>query len=259
MSDMSTPMQGPPPAPQKKGVSAGWIVAIVLGVILLMALLIGGILVAALIPAVSQVRDAARRTMTMNNGRQMALGVHNYESVSGKIPTNRTQDDGTELQSWRAEILPFMDASNVADLIDPELAWDDPANQAAVNNVIPSFHSPRSADTDSPTTHFVAVKDPASIFSGEKISFAEIDSRDGADVTAIFLELPDSGIHWAEPRDVTISQAIDIIQNFPEPSGIIVVMADGAVNTVSQSTSADDIKKLFLLDNGAPSPSTLGR
>jgi len=98
---------------------------------LLVVIAIIGILIAMLLPAVQQVREAARRTACLNNIKQLGLALHNFESSRGEFPAgwsgnplpSHPQYISTEnvqggLQhgnwfGWGFSLLPFVEQENL--------------------------------------------------------------------------------------------------------------------------------------------------
>jgi len=109
---------------------------------LLVVIAIIGILIGMLLPAVQQVREAARRTQCLNNMRQLALASLNFESAAMHLPTAGLTPDSfatdatgdqwagnqrtpfeRENCSWAFQILPFIEADNIKQIRQDTDVW----------------------------------------------------------------------------------------------------------------------------------------
>lgn len=101
---------------------------------LLVVIAVIGILVGLLLPAVQQIREAARRTECLNNLKQIALAVHHYESARKTFPPSMIAPVKaifpTSNGSWgiAGRILPYIEQENAASLVNLEVGYDQPPN-----------------------------------------------------------------------------------------------------------------------------------
>lgn len=111
---------------------------------LLVVIAIIGILIAMLLPAVQQVREAARRSTCLNNLRQHGIALHNYESAYMTFPESRPYDLVGSRMSWCVVVLDFIEQGNLANIYNKSFAWNIGVNVDAGQNVIPVFICPSS-------------------------------------------------------------------------------------------------------------------
>ena len=105
---------------------------------LLVVVAIIGILIGMLLPAVQQVREAARRTACLNNLAQIGLGLHNFEYAHEHFPAGVLDTKGPILSApqgqhtgFLVQLLPFIEQRGIFDRFDQDLGAYAQANAAA--------------------------------------------------------------------------------------------------------------------------------
>ncbi|QDU76030.1 Type II secretion system protein G precursor [Bremerella volcania] len=104
---------------------------------LLVVIAIIGILIALLLPAVQQAREAARRMSCSNNLKQIALSMHNYESAMRQFPP--IGESINYSFSVQAQLLPFCEQENLRRLIDFHVELGHPRNGVNPEHAVPAL------------------------------------------------------------------------------------------------------------------------
>lgn len=117
---------------------------------LLVVIAVIGILVALLLPAVQAARESSRRSMCLNNLRQVGLAVLNYEGQQKKFPPGKQYsaprtDPTTFAYSWSCVILSHLEEGAVQEQLNFKKPMIDPANLPAASQVIPVFLCPSAS------------------------------------------------------------------------------------------------------------------
>ena len=93
---------------------------------LLVVIAIIAILIALLLPAVQNAREAARRTQCKNNLKQLGLAMHNYHDVHKMFPPGYRFMPNSAIEAMgspNVSLLPFLDQANLQELADAEIPW----------------------------------------------------------------------------------------------------------------------------------------
>ena len=89
---------------------------------LLVVIAVISVLIALLIPAVQQAREAARRTQCKNNLKQIGIAMHGYHDVHKVFPMGSTTESLPGAWGMMAQMLPYLEMANAYNLIDFEAA-----------------------------------------------------------------------------------------------------------------------------------------
>jgi prepilin-type N-terminal cleavage/methylation domain-containing protein len=125
---------------------------------LLVVIAIIAVLIGLLLPAVQKVREAANRSKSTNNLKQIVLAMHNYQDNRGVLPNNGTQEYTwwafgppwnanpprpamAEGCNWMYKILPYIEQSNLY-------------NSWSFTNPIPTYLDPGRPGTGLSTTPY---------------------------------------------------------------------------------------------------------
>jgi type II secretory pathway pseudopilin PulG len=236
-------------APKPSRGTSGASIAVIIVAVLVVLMCVPGILIALLLPAVQAAREAARRSQSTNNMKQIAIALHNYHDTYNEFPPAIVTDaNGQPLYSGRVLLLPFLEQAALFDSFDRDAAWDSPQNIGLSQATIPTFIDP-SSPTQSGQSNYTFVTGPGSLFEqGVKIRMQDI--TDGTSNTLAFIEWKGNGASWAAPDGIDISQLGGGLPPGNHPGGNVIGMADGSVRFMSQQVDPNLLKAMGTRNGG---------
>lgn len=196
------------------------------------------------------------RKQCQANLRRIGLAMLQYEKDYGCLPPPFIADSaGQPMHSWRVLILPYLGRSEKAlyNEYDFSLPWNDPAN-ASVGRTMPRvFASPGdpNALANQLTSYFVLVGDNTAFHPKGVCKLSEI--TDARHQTILAYEVAGGKTHWLEPDDpaeTLFDYSIGGSLGGCHQGGVNVVMADGSVVFLPDTTAADEIDPLFTIAGG---------
>ncbi len=120
---------------------------------LLVVIAIIGVLIALLLPAVQQAREAARRMQCSNNIKQIVLATHTYHDVYQCFPIGSTQYNHTGLvgdrgfMGWGIAILSYIEQQNLFERYDSTRDSLSSVNAQVRETPIDMYNCPSDIDT----------------------------------------------------------------------------------------------------------------
>ncbi len=230
---------------------------------------------ALLLPAIQQAREAARRTQSKNNLKQIAIALHNYHDVHRHFPTGTHPNEDLKPEkrlSWMYDILPFIEQNSLFDRIQDEQAWDSDTNATFTESSIMVYENPGGPQSDDGIfgiTNYVGIcgvgKDAATlpmtdnrvgVFGYDrKLSFHNV--TDGTSNTVAVSEASDKIGPWAAGGDSTLrSLTKKPYINGPDgiggpfKGGCNMMLLDGSVRFVSENIDPEVMEALSTIHGG---------
>ena len=229
-----------------KGMGAGMMILLILGVFGCLGVAVVAILIALLVPAVQKTRDAAARAQTMNNLKQMGLAVHSYHDATKQFPSPTMDPFGgapAEL-SWRVTVLPYLDQANMFNQFVPQRNWDDPLNRPFLQQRPPVYVDVWRDEMNKPgeDTRFQYFTGPNTLFPEPRSVVSIKDITDGLSNTFLVAEAQ-TPVPWTKPADMVVAP------NGPlplPPDQFLVTFADGSVRFIDRRRATDAALRLLI-------------
>jgi hypothetical protein len=212
-----------------------------------------GMAVSALLPAMQAGRQAAQRTASTNNMKQIMLAWHVYHDKHTAFPAHANySDDGQPLLSWRVHILPFIDGGQELyaqfKLDEP---WDSENNKALIAQMPAVFQHP-DAKLEPGKTNYLALVGSDCILSGTKEGVGIRNITDGTSNTIAFVEAdPAQAVEWTKPDDLEFNPddpkaGLGNVR----PGGWNAALSDGSVRFIPETIDAKTVKAFATIAGG---------
>jgi prepilin-type N-terminal cleavage/methylation domain-containing protein/prepilin-type processing-associated H-X9-DG protein len=121
---------------------------------LVVVMAIIGLLAALSLPAIGRARVAAKRTECMNNLRNIAIGLTNFEGAQGRLPASGIYDEyngvGASFHTWSVSILAWVGQEPLAAKWDLTRPISDPVNAPLTQARIPLYLCPLDVSRSPP-------------------------------------------------------------------------------------------------------------
>jgi uncharacterized protein DUF1559 len=210
----------------------------------------------------------SKRCQCANNLKQILMALHGYHDEHGSFPPAYVADkNGEPMHSWRVLILPYLDRQDLYDHYDFNEPWDCPKNRRLLSSSSNPYQCPEQREENSSEANYVAVIGPRTAWPGDEPTKVA-DFADGTSTTLVVVEVVDSGIAWTEPKDLTIHQAVEGLQQggglaigsghtfsnhlYAPTLGAHLGYADGHLELLLENAPSDQWREVLQLDDGKP-------
>jgi prepilin-type processing-associated H-X9-DG protein len=210
-----------------------------------------GVLIGLLLPAVQSAREAARRTASMNNIRQIGLAIVSHESTDGRYPARAIFDkQGKPLVSWRVQMLPYLGQETLYKQFHLDEPWDSDHNKQLIPLMPHVFQNPSSPPRPG-MTPYLGVSGEGLFFDGDKRR-TPATITDGLSNTIMVVEVnDDQAVTWTKPDDWQYDKDHPLAGlGSAHPSGFNALFCDGSVRILSKGIDPTVFRALLTIAGG---------
>jgi hypothetical protein len=203
-----------------------------------------------LVDAVQKVRNSAARMSSINNLKQLALAMYNYESVNGHFPAAAVYGkNGKPLLSWRVMVLPYIEQDALYKEFHLDEPWDSDHNKKLLEKMPPLFGAGDEQSLKNHETHYQTFVGKGAIFDGKK-GVKITDITDGTSNTIMMVEAK-KAVPWTKPDDVPF----DAGKLVPKLGGLFdgvfnAAFADGSVRSLPLTIKEEKLRALITRNGG---------
>lgn len=196
-------------------------------------------------PLIQQSREAARKTHSKNNLKQIGLALHNYADTYQGLPAGGVFD-GTRhgFHGWMTVILPYMDDSPFYSYVKLDEPWDSKSNAGLFLNAMSCYENPSESSEhghwEFPVAHYSG--NPRVMAVNSYVNLDEIDKQ-------VFLagELDGRFVPWGCPynwRELNNLNSSPPTYGRSTLDGCQFLFADGRVEFIANDVSKDVLQRM---------------
>lgn len=219
---------------------------------------------ALVLPAVTAAREAAQRTQSANNLKQIMLAMHNYHDVHGGFPAPYSVDaDGKPLLSWRVHILPYLEQQALYEQFHLDEPWDSEHNIKLLDQM-PALYTVPSGDPTTGKTTYQGISIEDAIYgpltkdeerqAREAVGRRLMKITDGTSNTIAVVETNlANAVEWSKPVDFEAPEMQPMARLLGNwNGGFQAAFADGSVQFIPEGIRLETLISLFKMNDGGP-------
>jgi hypothetical protein len=202
-----------------------------------------GIVCPGLLPLYAPGGETLWLSTCVSRLQNIGSGLQEYHAVNSHFPLAYTCDkNGKPLFSWRVQAswdMNYLNNGGLSNAFNKDEPWNSPHNIKILNQVsLDEYKCYGDIYDKKDMTSYVAVIGPGTAWRADeplKLS----DLPDGGAHTVSVVEVVNSGVHWAEPRDLTVDEALEGLKtgkglriSTAHRNCINILFADGAVRSL---------------------------